>query len=92
MNSELPTNKSHVSYSELKAWAECPFRHKLMYVDKINTYEDNPYADFGTIIHNEIESFLNGNSINKQSVKEQLEETWVNKGYDSEEYIKLITE
>ena len=41
----------HISYSELKTWAECPWKHKLMYVDKIETYENNPYAEFGTVIH-----------------------------------------
>ena len=50
----FPTNKAHVSFSEVKAWAEWPFRHHLMYVKNINTYVDNPYADFGIVVHDAI--------------------------------------
>ena len=27
--------KEHVSYSEIKVWKECGWRHKLVYVDKL---------------------------------------------------------
>mgnify|MGYP003642879307 FL=1 len=54
----FPTGKPHISYSELKTWKECPWRHKLMYVDKLQTWEDNPYAEFGTIVHDTIENYL----------------------------------
>ena len=87
----FPTGKGHVSYSEVKAWSECSFRHKLMYVDKIETYEDNPYADFGTIIHEEIESFLNGKAIDLDKVYGLITKKWDEKGYDSEEYIEKVT-
>ena len=30
------TGKPHVSFSEIKVWKECPYRHKLTYVDKID--------------------------------------------------------
>ena len=25
----------HVSYSEIKIWNECPYKHKLIYIDGI---------------------------------------------------------
>ena len=46
MSQMFPTNKPHISYSEIRAWAECPFRHHLMYVEKINTYKENPILFF----------------------------------------------
>ena len=88
----FPTGKTHVSFSEVKAWAECPFRHHLMYIEGINTYADNPYADFGTIVHDAVEGFLNGKQIDLNEVNSKLDEKWKEKGYDSDEYIQLITE
>ena len=84
----FPTGKGHISFSEVKAWAECPFRHYLMYVEKINTYTDNPYADFGTEIHNAIEGFLNGKAFDLPALYQKLDEVWEKGGYDTEEYIR----
>ena len=92
MSQMFPTNKPHISYSEIRAWAECPFRHHLMYVEKINTYKENPYADFGTIIHEEIENFINNKVICLSTVFSKIDETWEKKGYDSQEFINLMTE
>jgi hypothetical protein len=41
----------HISYSELKTWAECPFRHKLSYIDKIRKFVGNEFTAFGRAIH-----------------------------------------
>ena len=86
----FPTGKMHISFSEVKAWAECPFRHYLMYVEKINTYNDNPYADFGTAIHNAIEGFLNGKEFDLDNIFLGLDERWAKQGYDTPEYIKSV--
>ena len=40
-----------ISFSELKNWKECPYRHKLIYVDKLAYFEGNEYTAFGTAIH-----------------------------------------
>jgi hypothetical protein len=88
----FPTNKAHISFSEIKNWAECPYRHKLLYVDKIQTYEDNPYADFGTIVHEEIENFLKGEKISQERVDKSIEERWAEKKYDKEEHITKVTQ
>jgi len=42
---------SHISYSELKIWKECAWRHKLQYVDKLKGFQGNEYTAFGTGIH-----------------------------------------
>jgi len=44
----FPTGKPHVSYSEVRNWKECPYRHKLLQIDKIDVFEPSPYLDFGT--------------------------------------------
>ena len=55
---------SHISYSELKIWAECPFKHKLMYLDKIKKFQGNEYTAFGTAIHAVCESAVMSNRRN----------------------------
>jgi len=50
----------HISYSELKIWAECPFKHKLMYIDKIKGFIGNEYTAFGGAIHSLCENALLG--------------------------------
>ena len=87
----FPTNKPHISYSEVKTWKECPWRHKLMYVDKLETWEDNPYAEFGTIIHDTIEEYLKTGVMNTDSVETRLQEKWDEHGFDTAEYITKMT-
>ena len=50
-NTQFPTGKPHISFSEIKQWKECGYRHKLVYIDKIDTFEDSPYLHFGTAVH-----------------------------------------
>ena len=51
----------HISYSELKIWAQCPFKHKLIYVDKIREFIGNEYTAFGRALHALCENILAGN-------------------------------
>ena len=51
---------SHISYSELKIWAECPFKHKLMYLDKIRKFQGNEYTAFGSALHSLCENAVLG--------------------------------
>ena len=51
---------AHISYSELKIWAECPFKHKLMYIDKIKGFIGNEYTAFGGAIHSLCENAVVG--------------------------------
>ncbi len=41
----------HISYSELKLWAECAWKHKLVYKDKIRKFVGNEYTAFGRALH-----------------------------------------
>ena len=87
----FPTNKEHVSYSEVKIWKECPWKHKLMYIDKIETYENNPYAEFGTIVHDTIEQYLKTGEMDTSMVEPKLRESWDKHGFDTAEYIQKVT-
>ena len=50
---------SRVSYSELKVWNECPYKHKLIYIDKIKEFVGNEHTAFGHAIHDTCEKTLN---------------------------------
>ena len=50
----------HISFSELKIWSECPFKHKLTYIDKIKGFIGNEYTAFGGAIHSLCENALLG--------------------------------
>jgi hypothetical protein len=41
----------HISYSELKIWAECPYKHKLLYIDRVKGFVGNEFTAFGRAIH-----------------------------------------
>ena len=53
---------SRISFSELKNWKECPYRHKLVYIDKLPYFEGNEYTAFGTAIHSVCEEVILDNS------------------------------
>ncbi len=55
---------SHISFSELKNWAFCPFYHKLTYIDKLKGFAGNEYTAFGTAIHTVCENKLLKKSLN----------------------------
>jgi hypothetical protein len=41
----------HISYSELKEWVTCPWKHKLNYLERINEFKGNEYTAFGSALH-----------------------------------------
>ena len=42
---------SHISFSGLKLWNECPYKYKLAYIDKVAKFEGNIYTAFGSAMH-----------------------------------------
>lgn len=50
--------KKHISYSELKIWAECAWRHKLQYLDNLAPFKGNEFTTFGTALHAVSEKYL----------------------------------
>ena len=87
----LPTGKPHVSFSEVKMWKECPWRHKLVHIDKLSEFEPSPHLDYGTIVHEGVENFLNTREMDIPDVLKKLEEKWDENGFDTQEYIEKQT-
>ena len=50
----------------MKMWAECSYKHKLVYLDKIKEFKGNEYTAFGTAIHTVCEDLLLNENINKE--------------------------
>ena len=50
--------RTHISFSELKIWNECAFKHKLVYKDQIKKFVGNEYTAFGTAIHHVCEKVV----------------------------------
>lgn len=57
-----------ISYSEFKTWTECPYRHKLIYIDKLPYYSGNEYTAFGTAIHEACEKKIPQHSIDAYEI------------------------
>lgn len=53
----LPTGKMHISFSEMRDWQDCSYRHKIKHIDKINLFIPVPIIDFGTAIHSACEDY-----------------------------------
>jgi hypothetical protein len=88
----LPTGKSHVSFSEVKMWKECPWKHKLIHVDKIQLQEPNQHLFYGSIVHDCVEQFLKTREMNVEEAKLELERVWIENGFDSEDFIQRQSE
>ncbi len=81
--------KEHVSYSEVRQWKECSWRHKLLYIDKLSTFEESPHLHYGTIIHDACEHFLKTKELKIEEAKKKIKEAWDEHGFDSEDFIQL---
>jgi len=84
--------KEHVSYSEVKQWKECSWRHKLLYIDKLRTFEESPHLHYGTIIHDACEHYLKTKELNVQNAQRKIKAAWDKHGFDSEDFIQLQTQ
>jgi len=87
----LKNGKPHVSYSEVSIYQQCPFRHKLMYIDGLSEMIPSPYLEYGTIVHDAVENFLNGNPMDVPAAHSKIREAWDKHGFDSEKFIKEQT-
>lgn len=81
--------KEHISYSEVRQWKECPWRHKLIYTDKLQTFEESPHLHYGTIVHDACEHYLKTKELKLEEVKNKIKSSWEEHGFDSDDYIVL---
>jgi len=73
---DFPTGKPHVSFSEVKSWRECGWRHKLIHIDKIPGDPPSVHTDFGKIVHSQCESFLKSRTIDIDRACEEIRDAW----------------
>lgn len=59
---------SHVSYSALKVFNECPFRYKLEYEDRVGVYSGSEYTVFGTALHEAAELKVQDESVDESKI------------------------
>ena len=84
---------AHISFSELKNWAFCPFYHKLTYIDKLKGFAGNEYTAFGTAIHTICENKLLKKSLDPyEEFKEEFIEEISKLPQDLELNEKLIVD
>ena len=72
-----PEQQKRISYSEFKNWKECPYRHKLVYIDKVPYYSGNEFTAFGSSIHASCEEIVQNHKVDpyeifKNSFKREL--------------------
>ena len=72
----LPSGKQHVSFSEVKLWKECSYRHHLIHVKKIDLSKPSPVLEFGTAVHAAIEKFMLVRSMDVSVAHDALEKAW----------------
>ncbi len=72
----LPTGKPHVSFSEIRTWKDCSYRHKLQFVDKIGLFKPGVLMDFGTAVHSACENFLKTMKMDINVFVVKLTELW----------------
>lgn len=73
---DLPTGKPHVSFSEVKLWKECSWRHHLVHVKKIDVFKPSPILDFGTSAHSACEDYLKTREMKPEIALGALEKAW----------------
>ena len=86
----FPTGKKHVSFSEIKCWKECSYRHKLAHIEKIDTFEPSPYLDFGTAVHEGCEALLERKALNKKEILSNIKDAWNKHGFDKPEWYEKM--
>ena len=84
----FPTGKKHVSFSEIKMWKECAYKHKLTHVDKIDVFEPSPFLDFGTAVHEGCESLIEKKTPNRQKLILDIRSAWEEHGFDNPEWVE----
>lgn len=87
---DFPTKKKHVSFSEVKCWKECSYRHKLVHIDKIDTFKPSPYLDFGTAVHEGCEVLLEGKEVDREKILSDIVKAWDKHGFGEPEWYEQM--
>lgn len=72
----LSTGKKHISFSELRDWEDCSYRHNLKFVKQLHLDEPSPILNFGTSCHAACENYLRTRVMNIGLAKDMLEKSF----------------
>ena len=72
----LPTGKPHISFSEVKDWLDCSYRHRLKHVKHIDLNTPSPHLAFGTAVHAACENFIRSRTMQTSVAIDMLEKAW----------------
>ncbi len=86
-NKTLPTGKKHISFSEVKMWKECAYKHKLTHIDKIDVFEPSPFLDFGTAVHEGCESLVEKKTPDRAKLILDIRNAWQQHGFDEPDWV-----
>ncbi len=87
----LPTGKNHISFSEIKNWQECSWRHHVSYVLKVDTFVPNVHVAIGTATHSTLEHFLKTKEIEPDIARKYLTK-YLKENEDHEKFEKFDVE
>lgn len=59
---------SHISFSALKIFNECPHKYKLLYEEKVGAFSSSEHTAFGTALHESAELKVQDDSVNEVEV------------------------
>ena len=82
----FPNGKKHISFSEVKQWKECSYRHKLVYIDKIDMFNDSPYLHFGTAVHEGCETLITTGEVDRDGILSVMKESWQKAGFENPDW------
>jgi len=71
-----------ISYSQIRAFLECPWQYKLRYVD-LQRSRLTPPAALGLSIHRTLEAFHHNKQGGLESLLDLYDENWVHAGFPS---------
>lgn len=75
--------RNHISFSELKTWNECPYKHKLVYIDEVKKFLGNEHTAFGTAVHEVCEkAVLKEIPLNKKDLIECFKKSFLREVQD----------
>lgn len=86
----LPTGKPHVSFSELREWQDCSYRHKLKHINGLDLSEPSPILDFGTAVHASCEDFLKTKDLKPEIAESALRDAFEKQKENSAYTEKLL--
>jgi len=81
----LPTGKLHISYSEMRDWVDCSWRHRQKYVNKIDIDKPGELMDFGTSVHSSCENFIKTGVMDPKISENRIREFWKERNWSNVE-------